>query len=420
MSLLLDNDNNTAAQAHVDELSRRVTTLFLVVSLFSILWFTRVDGLLTVLMSHLAPCQGDCLNIYEPAQWSVVRWMGAILLGTLTSLPIVAFNAYSFARPGLMITERRALKRWLIGTIMLTFVGVAGLVGYILPQGYEAGYMHHVGIGLEAQYSAVQLLSFAGYAIASWMTFVLVISTTVCLGLLGWLTKETAGIWRLRIYGVATLLIVASAPESGRSAVLPILGFTVGVNEILGQRWWGLVSNLDGKIVETFDGMGARRRLGVIDCSCNGANPFGGHMSGRKEASIRVDSLCRHVMEREQVLQFAMVSNLTDLVVTGCDTTPCPSSFKENLNSLRCSFNGMNLMQLSSHRGDPSFVHPYDLDGALMLAAPGNDHRQNHARLDQAATHQNITLRSLMKEQWDGTLSPILISDSDAIALIPS
>ena len=420
MSMLLESDRNVSTQTHMDELTRRVTMVFLTVGCVSILWYGRIDSILTDLMHHLDPCQEACLNIYEPAQWSVVRWMGAILLGSLTSMPLMAYHAYTFAQPGLMQSERRALRTWLMATVVLTIIGVVILLGTLLPWAYHAGYMHHRGIGLEAQYSAVQLLTIAGFAVTIWMTSVLVWTTTVCLGLMGWITEGTASLWRWRTYGVATLVLIASTPEAGRSMVLPTLAVIIMINEAVGHRWWTLHPTMSGTMVETFDSMGARRRMAVIDCSCEGANAFAGLMSNRSEASLRVNALCNSAVERERILQFAVVSNLTDLVVTGCDTAPCPSSFKRNLEALRCGFSGLNMMRMASHRGDPSYVHAFDLESALMLATPGLTPKMQNERCLQLGQKLKGALVALTQEQWDGSAAPILISDNEAVALLPT
>ncbi|RJU88251.1 MAG: hypothetical protein DWC07_08260 [Candidatus Poseidoniales archaeon] len=420
MSVLLDADRNTAPQSHIDELTRRVTLVFLVVAALTLMWFTQVDRVLSALMDHLAPCAGDCLNIYEPAQWSVVRWMAAVLLATLSSLPLMAFNAFRFAKPGLMQTERRALGLWLVATMMFTFGGVLVLLYSVLPAVYQTGYIHHIGIGLEAQYSAVQLLTFAGYVVTVWMTAVLVWTTTVILGRMGWLTASTASLWRWRTYGVAALVLVATAPETGRSVVLPTLGIVMLINEALGHRWWNLLPTMRGELIETFDSMGARRRQAIIDCSCEGANAFGGLLEQRSEASIRVNGLCTSSVEREKILQFVVVAKLTDVVVTGCNTASCPSLFKENLQSLRCNFSGMDLMGLASHRGDPSYVHPHELEAAIIAATPLSHPGEVSRRVKHWAAEQHLSMVQLNEELWSEGLSPLLIEDGTGITLLPN
>jgi len=366
MALHVDGDGSTSAQAHLDELTVRTTRVFVLVGLASLIWYRSVDAVLDIMMVRLSPCLDDCLNIYEPAQWSVVRWMTALLLGVLSCLPLALHQAFQFAKPGLMLSERQALRAWMVLTAIVVLAGSWLLVAVGVPKLYAHGYEHHRSIGLDAQYSALNLLTMAGYAVVVWLTMTSVWFSTVCLGWMGWITSATAPVWRWRLYGVATLVLVAATPPTARSAILPLLLTTVAFNEQLGRRWWTTLPLQHGRLVETFDDLGARRRRLYVDCSCAGANAHGGAMMEREEACLRVEALCLHRQEQERLIQYVVGANITDVVVTGCDGHPCPSRVKTNLANLKCTLSGLNLMSAASHRGDPAHVHPLDLEQAIL------------------------------------------------------
>jgi len=366
MALHVDGDGSTSAQVHLDELTTRTMRVFLIVGFASLIWYRSVDAVLNELMAHLSPCIEDCLNIYEPAQWSVVRWMTSLLLGTLTALPFALHQVFQFAKPGLLLTERRALRAWMMFTLTGVLAGSWLLVAVAVPEVYARGYTHHRAIGLDAQYSAIHLLSMAGFAVMMWLTMTSVWCSTVTLGWMGWITRTTAPVWRWRLYGAATLVMVAASPPTARSAILPMVLATVAINEQLGQRWWRSLPPQHGRLIETFDDLGARRRRLYVDCSCAGANAFSGAMMERDEASVRATALCLHQAEQERLLQHVVGANITDVVVTGCDGVPCPPLLKSNLNGLQCTLSGLNLMGMATHRGDPAFIHPLDLEHAIL------------------------------------------------------
>ena len=89
-------------------------------------------------------------------------------------------------------------------------------------------------------------------------------------------------------------------------------------------------------------------------------------MMEREEACLRVEALCLHRQEQERLIQYVVGANITDVVVTGCNGIPCPSRVKSNLANLKCTLSGLDLMSAASHRGDPAYVHPLDLEQAIM------------------------------------------------------
>ena len=96
MAVLLESDRNTPAQGHLDELAARTTVLFVVTGILTVAWSFFVDDVLVSLMNALQPCTGDCLNVYDPAQWSAVRWTTALLLALISSAPVAVYHLLSF------------------------------------------------------------------------------------------------------------------------------------------------------------------------------------------------------------------------------------------------------------------------------------------------------------------------------------
>ena len=86
MTLNLEHDQHSHVQDHLNELTARVTLVVFLSSLFTGLWLTQIDSILDFVLQFLNPCVEGCLNLYDPARWSAVRWMSSALLGIGTAL----------------------------------------------------------------------------------------------------------------------------------------------------------------------------------------------------------------------------------------------------------------------------------------------------------------------------------------------
>ena len=109
MTVLLEHDRRRPVQEHLDELTWRTTVLFTSIAVLTVAWSFVVNDVLDHMMDLLKPCADDCLNVYDPAQWSAVRWLTSLLLATFSSLPLAMFHVLSFSKPGLLPSEYTCL-----------------------------------------------------------------------------------------------------------------------------------------------------------------------------------------------------------------------------------------------------------------------------------------------------------------------
>ena len=115
MSLQLEKDAKVSIQTHIDEFSSRFSILIVLWLMVSLIWMLRVDLVLEYVVDVLDPCNNNnCSNLYNPAKWSEIRWLGAALLGFITIIPIIALQFYTFSKPGLMKSEAKGLMFWLV------------------------------------------------------------------------------------------------------------------------------------------------------------------------------------------------------------------------------------------------------------------------------------------------------------------
>ena len=350
MAVLLEQDLQQPVQVHLNELTWRTTVVFATVSLLTLAWSIMVDNVLDIVLENLKPCPGECLNVYDPAQWSAVRWLTSLLLAVLSSLPLIAFHVLQFSKPGLLPGEYRALRTWML-TLALGLVAIVYLlVNHWLPALYAAGFTQHNNAGLAAQYSAIDMLLVAAFCVWASMVVAATWTALVVMGRLGVVNRTTADVWRLRLYGVGSLLLALSTPDHAQPLLLPLLATYWTSSEIMGQRWLRAAPLAQGYAVERLDMEGRRQRIALIDCSCEGGNAHHGYAAVDGYSTVSVEGICTTSSSRTAVLEHLIQANITDAVITGCDGNPCPKQFKENIDHLGVRLHGLNLMAFQNHR----------------------------------------------------------------------
>ena len=350
MSVLLEHDKQRSVQSHLDELTWRTTLVFASIALLTVVWSFTVDAFLEKVLNTLKPCVGDCLNVYDPAQWSAVRWLTCLLLGIFSAIPLILFQVLQFSKPGLLPSEYRAFNRWLILTTLVLIAGTFFLIQEGLPHLYRIGFEQHQLAGLAPQYSAVDMLLVAAYCIWAFLVVIATWNAIAMMGAFGVLNAETADYWRLRLYGIGSLLLMLSIPEHAASMLLPLLATYWTSSELIGHRWFTKTLAVHGAASVRLDSEGRRRRVAMADCSCEGANTHYGHAQVEGCSTVDVVSLCTNSDSRSKLLEHVIQSRITDVVITGCDGSPCSSAFHANMNRLEVAVHGLNLMSLQNIR----------------------------------------------------------------------
>ena len=366
MAILLEGDEYNTPQSHLDELTARATVLFVSVFMLTVIWSFFIDDVLGSLLTMLDPCKSDCMNVYDPAQWSAVRWSASLLLALFSVLPLMLHHVHQFSRPGLLKAEFRALRRWTISSACLVVISAYLLVVELLPKLYSFGYEQHLAAGLLGQYNAVHLLMIAIYLVwvvwlfaGTWLLVRLV-------GTTGLLTNVTADWWRWRIYGLGGLLLMVTVPSHAHSLALPMVVAYVTTTEVVGRAWYQHQPSSRGNITSRFDAEGRRRRFALVDCSCDGANQHHGFADVSGCSTVPVTSVCRIGSNRETIIEHTMQAGITDVVITGCNTRACPKEFENNIVGLGAQLHGLDLMHLQNHIVD--FPHK-TLDVELAMQA---------------------------------------------------
>ncbi len=306
---------------------------------------TFIDEILNEILAHLNPCgTSDCLTLYEPASWSVVRWLSAVFLAILCVLPLALISMYRFAKPGLTQDEQTMLKRWMLSSSILGYFTLFALFYVFIPKLYDVGDSIHSDIGLTAQYDAVSLFvlslsMFWGLLITYILAF-----ATITSGALGLITENNQDWWRIRLLGIGGLVLFLSLPGRWNGVNIVLLSLMIVYLEF-SIRKSIRVSNEIYKPSAIFDHEGCRRFVTYVDCSCQGvAYPI--HTSPEHTGLLRYESLCDNIGERHHLISMVSKHQLTDLIIGGCDGSPLPESFQETVSSARCTMRGLDLLGL--------------------------------------------------------------------------
>ena len=156
--LHLSSDDRTPFQAHLDELSRKITSVVILIVILTGIWSISIDEILRYTLNQLDPCSESCINIFSPDEWAGTRWLSAAIMGVLTAAPFAMTQAYGFAKPGLLPSERRGMIIWMILMWILSLSAIVFVLFRLLPWLYGYGHSFNGDTGLVGRYDAAEML----------------------------------------------------------------------------------------------------------------------------------------------------------------------------------------------------------------------------------------------------------------------
>jgi Sec-independent protein secretion pathway component TatC len=367
MSLLLETDKDNTVNSHVDEFSNRMTLVLVSSLIFTAIWMNWIDSILTQLLQIMQPCASDCLNLYDPARWSAVRWLSATILGILSSIPIFIYQSYSFAKSGLLPSEKKWFLYWIIGGSIGILSVMSITILWIVPRLFSFGHASNVAMGFTPMYDAPLMLQFAISLVWAQMLIVIAGLAMLVAGLTGNLNQKTADWWRLRVHGLLVMLLALSLPDVGGMVVFSIILISILSVELISLRWTSMIPKSINSGSHVYDLEGAKRNILIADCRCDGGCES---LSFENTLGLNVSTyngLCNSRKERLELLDKVRVDRVTDVFISGCNGEPLPHLFKSNCHSLSCDVRGLDLMQIQSYRTIPQ--NPLGLDAALAIAS---------------------------------------------------
>ena len=352
--LHLSSDDRSSIQSHLDEFAKRLTSIIILVVILTIVWSISIDEILHYVLLQLDPCSESCINIFSPDEWAGTRWLSASLLGLFTAAPFAMVQAYTFARPGLLPSERRAFVSWMVIMWALALCSLVFTVIKFLPWLYAYGHSFNDETGLVGRYDAAEMLQIS-ISIAWAIILVLAaMSVVVIAGMSKLLWSGNAGWWRLRIHGFMLMLLWLVIPDGLPGLLFTLTFFASGLVEIAGYRAFRASIPIGHGLMDLLDIEGGRFRVLYVDCSCHGTAPRVSPLKGMGYVSY--ESVCRSSEQQDMLLDTVKRFGADKLVFSGCVIESLPVDYIDSLRFLGCETESLDLAHLSVVRTDASMI----------------------------------------------------------------
>lgn len=385
---LTPRDRALPLSAHVDEAVGRIRFALVYVVLMAVLWATVVDDLLAAWLATLPLAEGaTTLTLYSPYDWLDTRWTAVGLLALLSSLPVLGWQAWRFAHPGLLPSERTWLATYIAVGGVLILVLILLVWGWVFPRMISAaeGAVTIEGVGMH--YDVVALFQMA--LAMSWVLLlvalaVLALALARMLGLVG---DDPLDIMRIRIHFVSVVLLWVVTPDAFSGLFVPTALLLVCTTEWSAGRLPVPASGRGRPPTSVLDAEGGVHRVGLVCCGCAGACPQ--PQAERTPATVGLlptTALCLSFAQQETVIERVVREGWTDICITGCDGTPLPYRLKRALDNRGVNLTGLD--RLSGPRSGSGiaadvgeFVDRVDLSRARRAWSPAAMRRAQLAAL---------------------------------------
>ena len=360
--MYLSTDDRDSFQSHLSELSKRITTIVFLIIILTVIWSFSIDQILRYALEKLDPCDDSCINIFSPEEWAGTRWLSSGLLAILTSGPFIIMQAYYFAKPGLLPTERTAFLVWMISFWLIAILTLSFTLTVLIPEFYEYGHSFNTETGLVGKYDAAEMLKIS--IAITWTTILIIASTTIVIiaGKLQLLWSGNSEWWRLRIHGMMLMLIWLLLPNSLPGLFVGLTILASGIVEFIGYKQFRKPMPIGYGLKDILDKDGKLQRVLYADCRCCGTSPKTEPLPGM--GVIKLDAVCRSVEEQNLLLDTIKRFNVNQVIFSGCLIKSMNPKFVETMNFLGCTFKSLDLSHLGTIRTDNSL-----LDCKLAMAS---------------------------------------------------
>lgn len=349
-------------QTHLDEFSRRLTSIVILVIILSGVWSFSIDEILRYLLERLDPCEESCVNIFSPYEWAGTRWLSAALLGLFTAAPYAMMQAYAFAKPGLLPSERRGLIVWMIMMWVLAFGSLVFTINEFLPWLYSYGHTFNQDTGLVGRYDAAEMLRIS-ISIAWAMILILAAMSVVTIaGLSKLLWSGNSGWWRLRIHGIMLMLLWLVIPMDFPGLLFTLTIVASGLVELIGWKSFRAPMPVGYGLKELLDIEGRIHRVLYVNCSCCGTTPTNiKPLQGMGQ--INYSEVCRKIEQQNHLLDAIKRFGATKAVFSGCTIDSFPVSYIDSLRFLGCDTKSLDLAHIAVIRTNGDLI-----DSQLAMA----------------------------------------------------
>ena len=302
------------------------------------------------LVGQLIPCEIECANLYDPYAWTKLRWIMAFMIAFIPLIPLSFYQIYRFLEPSLFFREKKYLIRIFILTLIIGVISIISTVGFLLPSIFTIGHDTVLSSGFEPNYDTILLIDFAMNII--WLEVLVTgyVSVVILAGGLNLINDQNIGSWRWALFSSFFFLILLTTNLADYGLQWLVLFVVIILLEGLVRRHSDKFStNLKG-LKPVLDADFKERNLLFVDCMCSGLLPATSPLEISPVGEIKVFNLCESSSEREILLDNIAFSNVTDLIISGCNGTPLPAAFRASCSHLSCEVNGLNFLDIHNMR----------------------------------------------------------------------
>ena len=295
----------------------------------SIPWLINIDSVLEYLIIKLDPCEVECLNLYQPEKWSELRWLSSAILGFATIMPLMSQQFWSFAKPGLTNSERRLFKATIIMAPLIFLLASYLTLFIALPKLFYIGHSIQSDYGFIAKYDVINLISFSTAII--WMQIIVIFATSVMVssGLTGNLDSSNANWWRLRVYGIVTMLLLLSFYERTTNGLLMAL-ISILLIEIMSRPWTIKMPRYQIEMERKFDSHGEIITSLHIICGCKEQNT-----SPLNKPNIVMKDICTQENKQDDLLRMLMFNQPNNIIMHRCNNQQFIQKFESLVSSTK-------------------------------------------------------------------------------------
>ena len=334
--MAIENELIAKQSAHIfiDEFVTRIGIVVIAILITSLFWINYVDDVLTFLVGQLIPCEIECANLYDPYAWTKLRWIMAFMIAFIPLIPLSFYQIYRFLEPSLFFREKKYLIRIFILTLTIGVISIISTVGLLLPSIFTIGHDTVLSSGFEPNYDTILLIDFAINII--WLEVLVTgyFSVVILAGGLNLINNQNIGSWRWALFSSFFFFILLTTNLADYGLQWLVLFVVIILLEGLVRRHSDKFStNLKG-LKPVLDADFKERNLLYVDCRCSGLLPATSPLEISPVGEIKVFNLCESSSEREILLDNIAFSNVTDLIISGCNGTPLPAAFRASCLSL--------------------------------------------------------------------------------------
>ena len=352
--LHLSTDDRTLIQHHLEELVKRLTSILILVVILSLIWSLSIDEILKWTLQKLDPCSESCVNIFSPEEWAGTRWLASGLLGVFTSAPFIMIQAYAFASPGLLPSERRAFVAWMLSIWAISILALFYTIVDFLPMLYSFGHSFNTDTGLIGRYDAAEMLKIS-IAISWAIILVLAASSVVMIfGKLKLIWSGNSEWWRIRVHGMMLMLLWLIIPNGLPGLFITLTILATGMVEIAGWKYFRAPIPQGYGLRDLMNQEGKIQRILYADCSCYGSTESIDPLDGM--GVMKFDSVCRNKEEQNILIDSVKRFNVDQVIFSGCKIDSFPVNFPDSLRFLGCEVRSLDLSHIGNIRTSESRV----------------------------------------------------------------